>query len=94
MDQIAFAQQEAVPHVTHITGDLRGPVAVGIMRDSSATDFSGADIHEKQQMPPLQATWRCQFHMGEIGCCRNILLRFYKLKPVPAPSAFRSGTIP
>lgn len=53
MDQIAFAQQEAVPHVTHITGDLRGPVAVGIMRDSSATDFSGADIHEKQQMPSL-----------------------------------------
>mgnify|MGYP004530549315 CR=1 FL=1 len=33
----------------------------------------------------------CQFHMGEIGCCRNILLRFYKLKPVPAPSAFRIG---
>ncbi len=27
--------------------------------------------------------------MGEIGCSRNILLRFYKLKPVPAPSAFR-----
>ena len=29
--------------------------------------------------------------MGEIGCVRNILLRFYKLKPVPAPSALRIG---
>ena len=29
--------------------------------------------------------------MGEIGYRRNILLRFYKLKSVPAPSALRIG---
>ena len=61
------------------------------MRDSSATDFSGADIHEKEQMPPFKTILGSHFNMGEVCCCRYILLRFYKLEPIPTPSALRIG---
>lgn len=47
VDQVFLAEQEAVPHVTHIPGDLRRPVAVGIMGDAAEPDFPAADVHEK-----------------------------------------------
>ena len=40
MDQIAFAQQESVLHITHIPGNLCCPVAVRIMGNSTASDLA------------------------------------------------------
>ena len=40
MDQIAFARQESVPHITHIPGNLRSPVAVRVMGNSTASDLA------------------------------------------------------
>ena len=74
MDQIAFAQQEAVPHITHIPGNLRCPVAVWIMSNTSAADFSGTDIHKEQEMPPFKSVFSCQFCMGKVCRGGNILL--------------------
>ena len=69
MNQIAFAQQEAVPHIAHISCDLRCPVAVRIMRNTSAADFSGTDIHKEQEMPPFKFVLGSHLHVGEVCCC-------------------------
>ena len=44
MNQIFFAQQEALPRVTHIPGDLRCPVAVRRMNNAAAPNFPRADM--------------------------------------------------
>ena len=88
MYQIAFTKQESIPHITHISGNLRSPVAVGIMSNTTASDFSWTDIHKEQQMPPFKTVFCRQFSMGKISSGGNILLDVDELQPVPTPSAF------
>ena len=40
-------------------------------------------------MPPFKTILGSHLHMGEVCCCRYILLRFNKLKPISTSSAFR-----
>ena len=91
MYQILLPQHEPVPHVAHVPGDLRRPVAVRIVNDAAKPDFPCAEIHEKQQTLPNQAERHKTLHLGEVHRCRHVLLRFDKLIPVAAQPAFRIG---
>ena len=91
MNQIFLTQHEAIPHVRPIPGYLGCPVAVRRVDDTGATDFSRTNVHEKQQTFPDEAIWSQYLHPREIGCRRNVLLRFDKLIPVAAFPTFRIG---
>jgi len=83
-----LGSSNSVPHIAHSPCNLRCPVAVWIMSNTSAADFSRTDIHKKQEMPPFKSVLGSHFNMGKVCCCRYILLRFNKLKPISTPSAF------
>ena len=91
MDQIFLAVQESVPHVAHVAGDLRRPVAIRIMYDAAEPDFTGADVYEEQQMLPNQSMFRDPLNRGKVGGGGDVLLGHAALLPVSPRPAFQIG---
>ena len=48
VNQILLAEKKAIPHIAHISGYLRCPVAVRRMNDAAKPNFTAANVHEKQ----------------------------------------------
>ena len=48
VNQLLLAEKKAIPHIAHISGYLRCPVAVRRMNDAAKPNFTAANVHEKQ----------------------------------------------